>query len=316
MIEPVVLVHGGAGNIPTTRVQEKIDGVTKAAKIGYKRLLSGGSVIDAVEAAVNFMEDDIAFNAGYGSIVNLDGQVEMDASIMDGKNLQSGCLGALKDIKNPISLARLVMEKTPHCLLVGEGATKFAKSQNVPILPPGTLVTPVALEALEKWKKKGGIANTEIGPDQNPGSVGTVGAVAVDRYGHVAVATSTGGINGKMVGRVGDTAIIGAGSYADDNIGAVSTTGHGDTIIKYCLAHAIIKSMEKGLSAQDSTTKNIDTMTERLKNTAGAITISNKGEVGIGFSSARMAWAYQKKNELHYGIEHDQHCKELIEEEC
>ncbi|KAF2879445.1 hypothetical protein ILUMI_26725 [Ignelater luminosus] len=309
---PVILVHGGAGDIMDSRVPAKIAGVKAAVKAGYAAFEKGGTVVDAVEAAVRIMEDDPAFNAGYGSVVNLEGEVEMDASIMIGSNLSAGAVTVVQDIANAISLARLVMEKTPHVLLAAHGAKKFAIDQGIPILPPGSLVTDTALEALENYKKYG-TQLTEIAAVKNKGEVGTVGAVAVDAEGHVAAATSTGGITGKMVGRSSDTSVLGSGSYADDQFGAVSTTGHGETIMKFCVAHTIIKAMENGKSADQATIDTINAMTAKLNNTAGAITVSKTGEIGIAFSSKRMAWAYRQGNEVHYGIERGQHEKEPAE---
>ncbi|KAG5881204.1 hypothetical protein JTB14_026646 [Gonioctena quinquepunctata] len=303
-MEPIILVHGGAGDIPDTWVPAKIAGVRKSVEIGYKILKDGGSALDAAEAAVKYMEDNEEFNAGYGSVLNLDGEVEMDASIMMGSDLSAGAVTVVKDIAHPISLARLVMEKTPHILLAGAGANRFAKEQGIPTVPPGSLVTKKAQLALAAFKKHGG-SRTEIG-HANSGDVGTVGAVALDSKGNLVAATSTGGMNGKMVGRSSDTSLIGSGTYADDNIGAVSTTGHGETIAKFCLAHSIIKEMEYGRDAQTATKETLKKMTERLKNTAGAITLSKTGEPGIYFTSKRMAWAYQRGNTINFGIEHDQ----------
>ncbi|CAH0563342.1 unnamed protein product [Brassicogethes aeneus] len=300
-MEPIVLVHGGAGDIPDCNVEAKIVGVKKSAKIGYEVLKNGGSVLDAVEAAVKSMEDDEAFNAGFGSVLNLDGEVEMDASIMLGETLMSGGVTIVRDIEHPISLARLVMEKTPHFTLAGAGANKFATEQGVPTVPPGSLVTKSAQQALDQFKKTGYV-RTEIG-EKNTGEVGTVGAVAIDSQGRLAAGTSTGGLNGKMVGRSSDTSVIGSGTYADDDLGAVSTTGHGETIARFCLAHTIIKSMESGRNAEQATHESLCKMKARLNNSAGAITLSKTGEVGIGFNSNRMAWAYQKGDEIHFGID-------------
>ncbi|CAH1135580.1 unnamed protein product [Ceutorhynchus assimilis] len=315
-MEPIILVHGGAGDIPDSRVQPKIDGNKRSVAAGYEILRRGGSALDAVEAAVRVMEDDEAFNAGYGSVLNLEGDVEMDASIMVGSDLRAGAVTVVRDIANPISLARLVMEKTPHILLAGAGANKFANNQGIPTVAPGSLVSPYARKALEEYKKSKD-QRTEIGeraPDGDPGEVGTVGAVAIDKNGNLAAATSTGGINGKMVGRSSDTSLIGSGTYADDNIGAVSTTGHGETIAKYCLAHAILKDMEYGnRSANDATNTILSGMTRRLNNTAGAITLSKTGAIGIGFTSRRMSWAYRKENEVHYGVNKGQHEIEMIQ---
>ena len=184
-VEPVILVHGGAGTISDfAKAERVIAGVKEAAKKGYQVLRSGGSVVDAVQAAVELMEDNEVFNAGRGSYLTLDGEVEMDASFMVGSDLSAGAVTVVKDIKNPIALARLVMEKTGHVLLAGEGAKRFAVDQGVKPLEPGALVTPATLEALAKWKLKHGGA---------PSEMGTVGAVWIYSKGRLAAATSTGG---------------------------------------------------------------------------------------------------------------------------
>lgn len=188
--------------------------------------------------------------------------------------------------------------------------------------PPGQLVTDYAREALEEWKegqRRGEIqfARTEIGSANkyNKSEVGTVGAVAIDSSGNIAVATSTGGITGKLPGRVGDTPLVGAGTYSDNRVGGVSTTGHGETIMKYCLAHDILKRIEfLGEDAQTATENSCKAMTDRLTGTAGAITIDSKGQVGVSFTSKRMAWAYIKGTKLKYGIEKNQHHEENVQE--
>ncbi|KAF5289759.1 hypothetical protein FQA39_LY03676 [Lamprigera yunnana] len=318
-MDPILLVHGGAGDIPAARVPLKIAGCKRAVTEGYKHF-KNGCALDAVEAAIHVMEDDPAFNAGdllilyfgryynatvgYGSVLNFEGEVEMDASIMT-HNLNAGAVSIVKDIAHPISLARKVMEKTPHVILSGEGAKKFAIQQGFPILPKDKLVTGDAMSALADFKKHGGDF-TEIGRPVNKGDVGTVGAIAIDRNGMLVAATSTGGICGKMVGRCSDTSQIGSGTYAN-KYGAVSTTGYGEAILKFCLAHTIIKEIENGKTAQEATTTSLKAMKNELKKTAGAITISKYREVGIYFTSNRMSWAYISNGKLHYGIEHDQH---------
>lgn len=305
MVEPVVLVHGGAGDIPDSRVVPKLAGVRRAARRGYKVLSSGGSVIDAVQVAVQDMEDDEYFNAGYGSVLNADGEVEMDAIIMEGQELKAGSVAAIRNVAHPVDVARLVMEKTPHVMLVGEGAKRFANEQGVPEVTIEKLVTEFAKACLERTQKTGVSGTTELR------DVGTVGAVAVDAEGHVAVATSTGGICGKLVGRVGDTPLPGCGGYADDSIGAVSTTGHGESIMRFCLAHTILTFMEQGKSTNEATLDGCKAMTDRVGNSAGAITVSNKGEIGIGFTSDRMAWAYQCRGKVYSGIDKDdQFCED------
>ncbi|XP_063237320.1 isoaspartyl peptidase/L-asparaginase [Bacillus rossius redtenbacheri] len=298
MVRPVVLVHGGAGDIPDGRVEAKLSGMRSAAREGYAALAGTGSVLDAVQAAVRVMEDDPAFNAGRGSVLNIEGEVEMDAIIMEGTNLQAGAVGALRNVQHPVDVARLVMERTPHVLLVGEGAKGFATAAGVPDVPASALVTQASREALESYKRHRDRTLTETGG----GGVGTVGAVAVDERGHVAFATSTGGTSGKMVGRVGDSPLIGSGGYADDAVGAVSTTGHGESIMKFCLAHYILTLMKQGRSAQEATAAACEEMTRRLSNTGGAITVSSKGDVGIAFTSKRMGWAYQVGDQVFAGV--------------
>lgn len=306
-MEPILIVHGGAGDISDSKIPSKIRGVKIAATEGYKVLKNGGSVLDAVETAVRILEDDESMNAGRGSVLNVQGEVEMDASIMLGSTLASGAVTVVKDIAHPISLARMVMEKTKHVLLAGEGAKKFAIEQGVEILPSGSLVTESALNSLKQCKTQGTMI-TEIFE-----GVGTVGAVAIDSNGRLAAATSTGGMSGKMVGRSSDTSLIGCGTYADDKSGAVSTTGHGESIIKFCLANSIVKAIEQGMDAQKATISVMENMTKRLNNTAGAITISNKGEVGVGFTTKKMPWAYRKGNQMFYGYEMGRQEEETVQ---
>ncbi|XP_026324940.1 isoaspartyl peptidase/L-asparaginase-like [Hyposmocoma kahamanoa] len=300
-IQPIIIVHGGAGDIANSKVQGKLDGVKLAVIAGQEVLNRGGSALDAVEAAVVSMEKDDNFNAGYGSVLNLRGEVEMEASMMSGTNLDVGAVTLIKDFPHPISIAHKVLTESPHAFLGGEGAKLFALEKGFTTVPPESLISGNAREALRKF-----LVHGELGRAEDEGGVGTVGAVAIDAQGSVAVATSTGGINGKAVGRIGDTPQIGSGSYADDKIGGVSITGHGESILKFCLAHSIIKLMEDGANANTATMNAVNAMTARLNNTAGVITLSNKGEVGIHFSSNRMSWAYVKDNKIFYGIEHGQ----------
>ncbi|XP_075354299.1 isoaspartyl peptidase/L-asparaginase isoform X2 [Mycteria americana] len=202
-MKPVIVVHGGAGRIFKEREEGSRAGVVRAALQGYGILKQGGSALDAVEEAVRSMEDDPHFNAGHGSVLNEKGEVEMDAIIMDGKNLDSGAVSAVKCIANPIKLARLVMEKTKHMLLTDRGAHLFAQGMGIPETPGEKLITE---RSRDRWKKN-------LEPDSNPEEfqkdLGTVGAVAIDSEGNVACATSTGGLSNKLIGRVGDTACIG-----------------------------------------------------------------------------------------------------------
>ncbi|XP_026478333.1 isoaspartyl peptidase/L-asparaginase-like [Ctenocephalides felis] len=307
---PLILVHGGAGKINKDSVPDILTGVKSAVRAAINVLKNGGNAIDATEAAVQFMEDNEKFNAGYGSVLSIEGNVEMDASIMHGEMLEAGAVGCIKNFANPISIARKVMEKSSHVLLIGEGASKFAELEGFELLPDGSLVTENARNKLEKYKK----IKSEIDKD----NCGTVGAVALDKFGHVVAATSTGGLIGKLRGRVGDTAQIGSGTYADDNVGAVSATGHGESIIKFCLAHRIILAMQQSsddrISTQEATKCSIDALTKKLNVGVGAISVSRCGEIGIYHSSENMSWAYSVMGEdiIKFGIKFDKCNQEPI----
>lgn len=301
-MEPIILVHGGAGNVRDARVPPKLAATKAAANRGYEVLKRGGSAVDAVEEAVRMMEDNECMNSGHGSVLNSEGLVEMDSSIMDGSNMEAGSVAVVRDIAHPVSLARMVMDKTPYVMMAGEGAMGFAKEMGVEILPSGSLVTEDAKKALEVFKTVGG-AFYEIGEAEIVGEVGTVGAVALDFEGHIAAATSTGGLNGKKPGRVGDTPIIGGGTYATDDVGAVSATGNGEAITKWCLGYRIIAAMENGNDPQKAVESHLNKMFDKLQQTAGAICISKDGKVGIGMTTKRMSWAYRKGNKLVFGID-------------
>ncbi|XP_055615080.1 isoaspartyl peptidase/L-asparaginase-like [Toxorhynchites rutilus septentrionalis] len=308
-IQPVVLVHGGAGTISDERIPGKYRGSKLAARVGYRVLMNNGTVMDAVVEAVKVMERDSNFNAGYGSVLNYDGDVEMDASVMDGATLKAGCVTGVRDVLHPISLARKVMENTRHNFLAGDGMVEFALKQGIEILsPPGQLVTQYAKDSLASWKEN----NKEI----STGEGGTVGAVAIDRYGNIAAATSTGGLTGKVPGRVGDTPIIGAGTYADNRVCGISATGDGDTIMKVALAHDIVKRMEYlGSNIDEAAKEALDAMTKRLNGTAGIIALDKEGNIGITFNSEQMSWAYQRGNTLAFGVRKGEHFEEHITDE-
>ncbi|NXB95098.1 ASGL1 asparaginase, partial [Vidua chalybeata] len=295
-MKPVIVVHGGAGRIFQEREEGCRAGVVRAALRGYAVLRQGGSAVDAVEEAVRSMEDDPHFNAGCGSVLNEKGEVEMDAIIMDGKNLDSGAVSAVKCIANPIKLARLVMEKTKHMLLTDHGAHLFAQAMGIPEIPGEKLITE---RSRERWKKN-------LEPDSNPEEfqkdLGTVGAVAIDSEGNVACATSTGGLSNKMIGRVGDTACIGSGGYADNHSGATSTTGHGESIMKVVLARLILYHMEQGMSPEVAADTALDYMKTRVGGLGGVIVVNKAGEWAARFSTKQMSWATVKDDNLHYGI--------------
>ncbi|XP_067277057.1 isoaspartyl peptidase/L-asparaginase [Pseudorasbora parva] len=296
---PVVVVHGGAGHIPKERVEDSTIGVKEAVRSGYAILQKGGSAMDAVVEAVTIMENNPRFNAGLGSVLNVKGEVEMDAFVMDGRSLASGAVSAVRRVANPVQLARLVMEKTNHLCLTAEGASKFARSMGVPEVPEESLITDYAKM---RWKKN-------LEPDANPvecqmGKMGTVGAVAVDVDGNIACATSTGGMINKMEGRVGDTPCIGCGGYADNKIGAVSPTGHGEAIMKVTLSRLILFHMEQGKTPEEASDLALEYMKERVEGLGGVVVVDPKGTWAARFNSLQMSWAAAQQGELHFGLYH------------
>ncbi|XP_004646806.1 isoaspartyl peptidase/L-asparaginase-like [Octodon degus] len=298
-MEPVLVVHGGGAScISCERRQRVRQGVIRAASLGHGVLRAGGSAVDAVEAAVAALEDDAEFNAGCGSVLTADGDVEMDASIMDGRDLGAGAVSAVRCIANPIKLARLVMDKTPHCFLTDRGAAKFAADMGVPEIPGEQLVTERSRRHLEKERREKGTASPDC-----PTNLGTVGAVALDCRGNVAYATSTGGIVNKMTGRVGDSPCVGSGGYADNCIGAVSTTGHGESILKVNLARLALFHLEQGKTVDEAAELALGYMKSRLKGLGGLIMVSRAGDWAAKWTSTSMPWAAVKGGKVHSGID-------------
>lgn len=295
----MILVHGGAGTIAESRWPGAFRGTKQAVRLAYEILSAGGTALDAVEVAVKSLELDENFNSGYGSVLTLNGTVEMDASIMDGATLNAGCVTIVKDIFHPITLARRVMENTPHTFLGGEATREFAIAEGFKILSPGDLVTERARTSLEAF------LNEQLRDEMM--SMGTVGAVAVDANGNVAAATSTGGMTGKYVGRIGDTPLLGSGTYADNRYGAVSTTGFGEYIMRFNLAKDILTRIRYlGETPAEATENSLLEMVEVTAHTAGAITVSKDGELGFNWSSETMSFAYQKTpTEVCYGVTKD-----------
>ncbi|XP_034474558.1 probable isoaspartyl peptidase/L-asparaginase GA20639 [Drosophila innubila] len=311
IFQPTVLVHGGAGNIADAKIPIAKRGVKRAARRGYVTLQDTGSVLDAVEHAVNSLEEDGNFNAGYGSVLNWEGEVEMDAAIMHGAQLEAGCVSLVQDIMHPITLARRIMETTRHRYLAGAGAMQIAKAEGIDILPKGALVTEAALKSLEDFKASQNKTRDSV----LFGSPGTVGAVAIDACGNVAAATSTGGITGKLPGRIGDSPVLGAGTYADNETGAISATGHGETIMRYNVASRILALVQYGnYTIQQATEQVLQQMTDRFDETAGIIAIDHRGQLGIHFTSRRMSWAYQRGEELHFGVDAGEDQLEIVGE--
>lgn len=272
-----ILVHGGAGPAsPDDDAAAAKAGCLRAARAGHAVLQQGGSALDAVEAATRVLEDDPRFNAGTGAVLNADGEVELDASLMDGETLAAGAVAAVRTVKNPVSLARAVMERTPHVLLAGPGADAFARAVGMPAVPPESLITERARRRWEARKQDGH---------------GTVGAVAVDAKGRVAAATSTGGTNGKLPGRVGDTPLIGCGTCADGRLGAASATGVGEYIIRLTLTRRLLERLERGAAPAEALDVCLDDVV-RLGGEAGLILATPAGLLAWARSTQRMPVAW------------------------
>ncbi|MDL1894028.1 hypothetical protein FBQ87_14260, partial [Sphingobacteriales bacterium CHB3] len=239
-----LVVHGGAWDIPDDMADAHRHGVQKALMIGFAVLSDGGSAVDAVEAAITILEDDETFDAGTGSFLNLAGEVELDASIMDGRNLRAGAVASVQNIKNPISLARRIMEESDHILLTGKGALRFAKEHGMKSCRQDDLITEREILRWREWQKKKNMSVQEAFRKKKV-PLDTVGAVVLDKAGNIASGTSTGGTPNKFPGRVGDSPIIGAGTYADNSVGGVSSTGWGEALIKVVMAKSVLDFMER-----------------------------------------------------------------------
>jgi len=282
----MLAIHGGAGTIDRAKMtpereKEYRAGLEKAMKVGYEILQRGGPSLDAVEAVVRTLEDDPNFNAGKGSVFTSAGVNELDASIMDGKTLKAGAVAAVHRIKNPITVARLVMEKSPHVMLDGDGAEAFAKEQGVELVDPKYFFTQRRWDELKNDQAKQAAAGGK------ESGHGTVGAVALDGAGNLAAATSTGGTSNKRPGRIGDSPIIGAGTYANNATCAVSGTGDGEYFIRAVVAHQVSASIERGMSLEDAAQAAIKQV-EQLGGTGGLIAIDRNGQVAMPFNTQGM----------------------------
>ncbi len=300
MPRPAIIVHGGAGRIRGENIDARLKFLREAADRGFEILTGGGSALDAVVEAVVVLEDSGVFNAGLGSCLTFDGSVEMDAGVMDCEG-KIGAVAAVRRVKNPVLLARKVMELTDHALMVGEGAERLASALGLAV-SEGLLVTPEKLRRLEELKAK-----WLKGEDftwlrklrtllQEYPFLGTVGAAAVDANGCVAAATSTGGYWLKLRGRVGDSPIPGAGFYALKNVGACSATGIGEAIIKSMLCLNVCEYMKAGLSAEEAASRAVEHMGATLgRGLAGVIAVGANGDVGYAFNTEAMLVGFKYK---------------------
>jgi len=269
---PVLIVHGGAGTVDAETVEARLAACRRAARAGWDVLRDGGNALDAVQAAVVDLEDDPLFNAGTGAVLNRDGRVELDAALMEGHTLRAGAVTAIDDVRNPVVLARRVLDDGRHVMLAGEGARRFARQAGIPAWPSERLVV---TRQQQRWQERHG----------------TVGAVARDRAGHLAAATSTGGTFDKLPGRVGDTPLIGCGTYAD-HAAAVSCTGLGEAIIRLVLAHAVAARVAAGEAPDRVARAEIERLAAQTAGEAGLIVIGPRGEPARAFNSAQMPVAW------------------------
>jgi beta-aspartyl-peptidase (threonine type) len=284
-----IAIHGGAGAMPreevsSARVAEYHASLARALDGGFAILDRGGASLDAVTTAVRMLEDDPLFNAGRGAALTRDGWVELDAAVMSGARQKAGAVAAVRHVKNPVDLARRVMEKSRHVLLVGDGAEEFALEENFPLVPNLQLRTDERRRQLACEQQ--GTSVSDLIPDV---SQGTVGAVALDARGDLAAATSTGGMTNKRQGRVGDSPIIGAGTYAKNGVCAVSATGHGEYFIRAVAAYHICCAVEyRSLSLADAAHETIHKNIRALGGTGGVIAIDAHGNIVMEFSTAGM----------------------------
>jgi beta-aspartyl-peptidase (threonine type) len=284
---PAVVVHGGAGTPPDADPTRYFEGTRRAAEAGLRALLQGGSALDAAQAAAVVLEDDPGFNAGTGAALTSSGDAELDASCMDGTTLRAGAVACVKTVKNPILLARRVCDDTPHILLCSHGAEAFARECGIPEIPNALLVTQ---RQLERWRELHAQAQKE-GADSVRRKIGTIGAVAVDARGRVAACTSTGGTMYKRPGRVGDTPIIGAGTYADDHEAAASSTGLGEAILKVTMARSACVRVRDGASPRAAAIAAVGLLRERAHGEGGIILAGPDGRLGWAYNTPRMARA-------------------------
>jgi beta-aspartyl-peptidase (threonine type) len=283
-----IAIHGGAGAVPRAslsaeREQRFRAGLEAALDSGYAVLERGGSSLDAVATAVRILEDDPCYNAGHGAALTRDGAVELDAAIMDGKQMRAGAVASLRHVKNPVDLARHVMEKSRHVLLVGPGAEEFALEEGLTLVPNRYFRTAERLEQLHAEQRGERVSELV------PATKGTVGAVARDTAGNLAAATSTGGMTNKRPGRVGDSPIIGAGTYAKNGVCAVSATGHGEYFIRAVAAHHVCAAVEyRGLALEEAVREMLHEVLPALGGDGGLIAVDHAGRIAMDFSTEGM----------------------------
>jgi len=285
--------------MPDDMVEAHIRGVQNAMAAGWRVLDRGGSALDAVEEAVVIMEDDETFDAGRGSFLNRDGKVQLDALIMDGATLRAGGVGCVEHLRNPVRAAGKILSESPHVYFVGEGAERFAAEHGISLCQNEDLIIPREIEGLRQYQA------TQHGDDLFAPTIShdTVGAVALDRDGNIAAATSTGGTLNKAPGRLGDSSLIGCGCYANNESAAVSTTGWGEPIMKLVLAKWTADRIAAGNLPEWSAQEAMNYLKQRVNGHGGIIVLDPSGHIGIAHNTPRMAWAYKTVQKEEAGIE-------------
>ena len=299
---PVLVVHGGAWNIPDGMVEAHLRGTRAALAAGWKVLERGGTALEAVEAAIALMEDDDTFDAGRGSFLTRDGHVQLDALLMDGATLRAGGVGCVERIRNPIRAARKILEESPHVYFVGEGAERFAQEHGIPLCDNRELVIEREVERLKHAQARAAAGRPhEIFAASDP-SHDTVGALALDAGGNLAAGTSTGGTLNKAPGRVGDSSLIGCGCYADNASAAVSCTGWGEPIMKLVLGKWAADRVGEGEPPQQAADRAMELLERRLDAHGGILLLDARGRMGLAHNTPRMAWAWKTSREEASGI--------------
>ncbi len=299
--DPVLLVHGGAWAIPDEMVEAHLNGVRNAAATAWNILNRGGSALDAVEEAVVVLEDDETFDAGRGSFLNRDGKVQLDALIMDGATLAAGGVGCVEHLRHPVRVARKILSESPHVYFVAEGAERFAVEHGIPLCRNEDLVIPREVDRLREYQAHEEAHRADLFAPTI--SHDTVGAVALDRDGNIAAATSTGGTLNKAPGRLGDSSLIGCGCFADNKTAAASTTGWGEPIMKLVLAKWAADRVASGNLPEWAAAEAINYLKARVNGHGGIILLDTRGRFGIAHNTPRMAWALWTVKEESSGIE-------------
>jgi beta-aspartyl-peptidase (threonine type) len=303
---PVLVIHGGAWAIPDDMVEAHLSGVRNAAAAGWRVLERGGSALEAVEEAVVVLEDDETFDAGRGSFLNRDGKVQLDAFIMDGATLRGGGVGCVERLRNPVRAARKILSDSPHVYFVAEGAERFAAEHGIALCRNEDLVIPREVARLREYQALASTDGNDLFAREIPHDMlshDTVGAVALDRNGNIAAATSTGGTLNKAPGRLGDSSLIGCGCYADNLSAAASTTGWGEPIMKLVLAKWAADRVESGSLPEWAANEAMNYLKQRLSGHGGIILLDAQGRFGIAHNTPRMAWALHTAEKQEVGIQ-------------